>query len=369
MESVFDRICSGEFLSGSQAKWIRDTYSCIHCFSKTHGTESCHKLENLYLVTKHPGGEGSHQPPAPGAKPPYKPKTTFKGPASGGAGRKTTEESGTKPAPTPSVTFAPSVKPPGEQSPVANIVTTVDDDSESVADESDDAFNLYDTIATSDEDLVHSIAQIQARRTESQQNMLQAPSNTPTPIPISSRKDKTMAKMAKADLTWLRDEKGGTELHWNSDVTQALNILVNQSSIYDQSALRTLCPHSGATSNMCPHRDMFVDYRDIREERQYVRLGDENKRILIHGRGTMVLKVDGRTLAYAHTLHVPQLSVILLSTRVHRRLAVGCSFLDDSPGCFLTYSNFQIKVDDTADCTILCRAVPVDTHTYDFDTR
>jgi hypothetical protein len=120
---------------------------------------------------------------------------------------------------------------------------------------------------------------------------------------------------------------------------------------------------------MCPHCDMFVDYHDIREERQYVRLGGENKRILIHGRGTMCLEVDGRTLAYAHTLHVPQLSAILLSTRVHRQSAGGCSFLANSFGCFLTYPNFQIEVDDTANCTIPCRAVPVDNHKYDFDTR
>jgi hypothetical protein len=58
MESIFDRMRAGEFLSGSQARWIRDTYSCIHCFSKSHGTEACHKLSNLYVVTKHPGGEG-----------------------------------------------------------------------------------------------------------------------------------------------------------------------------------------------------------------------------------------------------------------------------------------------------------------------
>jgi hypothetical protein len=115
MESVFNRIRSGEFLSGSQARWIRDSYSCIHCFSKTHGTESCHKLANLYLVTKHPGGEGFYQPPAPSTKPTYKAKPTFKAPASGGAGRKATEESGTPSvAPTPSIAFAPSVKPPGE---------------------------------------------------------------------------------------------------------------------------------------------------------------------------------------------------------------------------------------------------------------
>jgi hypothetical protein len=119
---------------------------------------------------------------------------------------------------------------------------------------------------------------------------------------------------------------------------------------------------------MCPHKDMFVDYCDIREEQQYVRLGNQNKWILIHGRGTMCLEVEGRKIAYAHTLQVPQLSAILLSTRVHRRSAIGYSFLADSSGCFLTYPTFQKEVDDTFDCTIPCQRVLPDTHTYDFDS-
>jgi hypothetical protein len=81
------------------------------------------------------------------------------------------------------------------------------------------------------------------------------------------------------------------------------------------------------------------------------------------------MEVDGRTLAYTDTLHVPQLSAILLSTRVHRRSATGCSFLANGSGCFLTYPNFVIEVDDSSDCTIECRNIPDDTHTYNSDSR
>jgi hypothetical protein len=119
---------------------------------------------------------------------------------------------------------------------------------------------------------------------------------------------------------------------------------------------------------MCPYRDMFVDYRDIREECQYVGLGDENKRILIHGRGTLCVEVAGRKIAYADMLHIPQLSAILLSNRVYHRAAPACSCLADSSGCFLTYPNFQIEVDDTADCTTSCTTVDPTIHT-DFDSR
>jgi hypothetical protein len=107
---------------------------------------------------------------------------------------------------------------------------------------------------------------------------------------------------------------------------------------------------------MCPHRNMFVDYQDIRHERQYVRLGDEKKRILIHSRGTMCIEVDGRKIAYAETLHIPQLSAILLLTRVHCRSASGCSFLADNSGCFLTYPNFTLK--STTPTTALSTARP-----------
>jgi hypothetical protein len=306
LESIVDRMRKGEFLSRLQARWMRDTYPCIHCFSKSHGTESCIKLSNLYTVTKHPGGEGSA--PAPPSRHVPPPKGILRGnhPVPGGAvGRKAATEGaeGTTPA---------VHKPPGEEALVVTTVTiNEEDDNVSVANGSDDAFAMFETLATTDEDLLHSIAQIQARRSSASGQPLPTAS---VPVPISTRKHQTHAKMAKTDLKWIESEMEGKGVRWDSDIAQAFNVLANQSPIYEHTANHTLCPDSGATSNMCPYRDMFVDYQDIHLERQYVRLGDENKRILIHGRGTLCMEVDGRKLAYADTLHVPQLSAILLST-------------------------------------------------------
>jgi hypothetical protein len=84
----------------------------------------------------------------------------------------------------------------------------------------------------------------------------------------------------------------------------------------------------------------------------------------------MALKVNGKTIAYVHTLHVPQLSAILLSTRrVHRRAAQGCSFIADHSGCFLTFPNFNIELDDDEDCTISCKDVDPNITQYDFNSR
>jgi hypothetical protein len=81
------------------------------------------------------------------------------------------------------------------------------------------------------------------------------------------------------------------------------------------------------------------------------------------------MEVAGRRIAYADTIHAPQLSAILLSTRVHRRFAVGCSFLVDNSGCFPTYPSFHIKVDDTDDCTIPCTLLHPSSAPLDFDSR
>jgi hypothetical protein len=132
---------------------------------------------------------------------------------------------------------------------------------------------------------------------------------------------------------------------------------------------RVLCPDSGATNIMGPHRDMFIDYLDIQSENRYVRLGDKSRRILIHGTGTLCFEVAGKRVAYANSLYVPQLSAILLSSRVHRRAAEGCSFLADHSGCFLTYPTFEIEIDDTDDCTIDCLPIQDPSLAMDFDSR
>jgi hypothetical protein len=108
---------------------------------------------------------------------------------------------------------------------------------------------------------------------------------------------------------------------------------------------------------MGPHRDMFVDYIDTRGPGLVVRLGDEAKTIPIVGRGTLCLTIRGHNITYADALHVPDLSVILLSSRVHGWLSPGSPFVVDHSGCFLTYHTFTVRVDDTEDCTLPCAKV------------
>jgi hypothetical protein len=73
-----------------------------------------------------------------------------------------------------------------------------------------------------------------------------------------------------------------------------------------------ICPDSGTTSIMGPYRDMFSDYVDLRRQGLVVRLGDEYQPIPIKGCGTLEINIQGRSIAYAHALHVPDLSVILI---------------------------------------------------------
>jgi hypothetical protein len=176
--------------------------------------------------------------------------------------------------------------------------------------------------------------------------------------------------MAKSDRQWVKPdatpicEKSAA---WTKRMIETDCEIANYLSTY--STPRMLCPDSGATSTMCPHRDMFIDYRDTRTANQCVRLGDESQHILIHGRGTMIMEVAGKVIAYDKVLHVPDLSAILLSSRVHRRAAKGCAFIADNSGCFLTYPDFHVEIDDTEDCTIECHPVSSTTIVPDFDGR
>jgi hypothetical protein len=120
---------------------------------------------------------------------------------------------------------------------------------------------------------------------------------------------------------------------------------------------------------MSPYRDMFKDFVDLSTQGRVVRLGDDNKTIPILGQGTLCLTVQGKTLALANTLYVPDLLAILLSSRVLRRMAPGCALVADHDGCFLTFPSFTFEIDDARDCTLPCTRVPSDTRLFDFDSR
>jgi hypothetical protein len=191
--------------------------------------------------------------------------------------------------------------------------------------------------------------------------------------PLSTKGKKTVARVTTSDSQWFRKPETMCESWdgWNETGTErvAVNEIANMYTSYSEPDTRILCPDSGATNVMGSHRDMFVDYSDIWNDNRYVRLGDESRRILIHGTGTLCMEVDGHRVAYANALYVPQLSAILLSSRVHRRAAEGCSFVADHSGCFLTYPDFAIELNDTDDCTIACRPIRDYNQPFDFEAR
>jgi hypothetical protein len=131
---------------------------------------------------------------------------------------------------------------------------------------------------------------------------------------------------------------------------------------------RIICPDSGATSIMGPHSNMLSKYVDLRGKGLVVQLGDKDKTVPIAGRGTLSINMLDHKIAYTGAVHVPDLSFTLLSSRVHRRITPGCSFVADHSGRFLTYLDVAIEVDDCEDCTIPCSTVQPST-SYDFDSQ
>jgi hypothetical protein len=182
---------------------------------------------------------------------------------------------------------------------------------------------MFESIATdTDPDLLDALTQTASRANENQRRNQLIDGQVNTPKPLSKKppqnQPSTSCRMAKADRRWLRQTEQPLCESWEAWSTEKGRKDNELAFLSTQYPSRILCPDYGATSNMCPYRDMF---NDIQAERRYVRLGDENQRILIHGRCTMCLMVDGRTVAYANTYYVPQMSPILLSSRVHRRAA------------------------------------------------
>ena len=128
--------------------------------------------------------------------------------------------------------------------------------------------------------------------------------------------------------------------------------------------LRSLaCVDSGATGDMCPLREAFQDYVPLKSG--YVTVAN-NARVPCLGRGTICLRLGGKTVRLRNALHIPDLDMTLISSRVHRRRGAGCSFVADGTGCFLTFPTFFLEIDDSLDCVVACSACH-DENTFDYD--
>ena len=70
------------------------------------------------------------------------------------------------------------------------------------------------------------------------------------------------------------------------------------------------------------------------------------------GIGTIQFRIGSKIIRLNNVYHVPRLDMPLLSMRIHRRREQGCSFIADHSGCYYTFPDFQIEVDDEDDVTV-----------------
>ena len=93
---------------------------------------------------------------------------------------------------------------------------------------------------------------------------------------------------------------------------------------------------SGCTTNMFPYQGCFINYKKL--STSYVVLAD-NTRSPCLGNGDVKIIFGWVTVILANCLHAPSLQCPLLSVWCHRR-QLGCSFVADNTGAFLTFPEF-----------------------------
>ena len=140
------------------------------------------------------------------------------------------------------------------------------------------------------------------------------------------------------------------------------------SSFVPDNCIKQLCLDSGASHDLWNNRDDFISYENITNSGRYVSLADDSK-IPIMGVGTIRFRIGSKIIQLNNVYHVPRLDMPLLSMRVHRRRAQGCSFIADYSGCFYTFPEFSITVDDAEDVTVPFTSCPGETNADFRDTR
>ena len=100
---------------------------------------------------------------------------------------------------------------------------------------------------------------------------------------------------------------------------------------------------------MMPFRQCFITYTST--PRSYVVLANSQRSPCL-GRGDICINMGGNAVILRDVLHIPSLRCPLFSVRCHRRY-IGCSFIADNEGCYLTFPSFTIEVNDRTDCTVV----------------
>jgi hypothetical protein len=115
---------------------------------------------------------------------------------------------------------------------------------------------------------------------------------------------------------------------------------------------------------MCPVKEFFEDYIP-NADNNHITVADR-RRIHVAGCSTLRIILGGHPVRLRNCLHVPDLDMFLLSTRIHRRRGRGCAFIADPTGCFLTFPSFIVPIDNTLECLVPCFTAPP-TSTFDYD--
>ena len=135
--------------------------------------------------------------------------------------------------------------------------------------------------------------------------------------------------------------------HVLPDRLQSILLWLAASSISPDSATCVAIADTGATDHMFPDKSAFISYKRI--SNLQFRMGN-NTFLLVLGRGTTIISLNGQRVLVRHVLHIPGLAVPLYRLQAHLKQP-GCGFLGTSESGMLVYfPSFVLSVDTSSNC-------------------
>ena len=121
---------------------------------------------------------------------------------------------------------------------------------------------------------------------------------------------------------------------------------------------------SGASDHMWPYRDAFVEFTPL--SGCYIAIANQSS-LPVTGRGTVQLRLAGRTIRLVGVLCIPALMGPLFSIRRFRKIP-GCGFFATNTQLCLAFPTFTVDIDDTNEVSLPYESAPSLT-TFDFDEK
>jgi hypothetical protein len=145
-----------------------------------------------------------------------------------------------------------------------------------------------------------------------------------------------------------------------------LILCVSQSSIRIKSSKHFAVANTGATDHMLPDKLAFISYKAIFNLQVWM---GNNSFILVPGRRSAVVSINGQRVLVHNALHVPSLVVPLYSLQHTPLIQHGCSFYGaHEAGMLVCFPTFVLTVDMLSDWLLsykpLGHCAPLDTLHY-----